>query len=228
MSDDAPHVLVVDDDDRLRDLLVRFLGQNGFRVSAAADAGDARAKLSGLVFDLLVVDVMMPGQSGLDFVAELRRTNAVPVLMLTAMGEPADRIKGLERGADDYLSKPFEPRELLLRLNAILRRATAAPPPVAGRVVKFGEFAFDTVRGELRQGDKVVYLTTGEQQLLRVLARNPGVTVSRTALAEQTGGGEGRAVDVQITRLRRKLERDPKNPRHLTTVWGAGYVLWAD
>jgi two-component system phosphate regulon response regulator OmpR len=220
-------VLVVDDDDRLRDLLARYLAGNGYRVSAAADAEQARSRLSGLEFDLLVVDVMMPGQSGTDFVAELRRTSQVPVLMLTAMSDAADRIKGLETGADDYLAKPFEPRELLLRLNAILRRAT--PPAAPPRNARFGGFDFDLTRGELRQGDAIVPLTSGEAALLKVLARQPGTTVSRAALAELTGGGgEGRAIDVQITRLRRKIERDPRNPRHLQTIWGEGYVLWTD
>lgn len=226
MNDMAPHVLVVDDDLRLRELLVRYLASNGYRVTAAADAAEAKARLAGLEFDLLVVDVMMPGQSGNDFVAELRRSSQVPVLMLTAMSEAADRIKGLETGADDYLPKPFEPRELLLRLNAIMRRAAA--PATAARSVKFGAFAFDITRADLLENGKPVPLTSGEAALLKVLARNPGATISRAALAEQTGGGEGRAVDVQITRLRRKIERDPKNPRHLQTIWGEGYVLWTD
>lgn len=226
MNDLAPHVLVVDDDLRLRELLVRYLASNGYRVTAAADAADAKARLAGLEFDLLIVDVMMPGQSGTDFVAELRRSSQVPVLMLTAMSEPADRIKGLETGADDYLPKPFEPRELLLRLNAIMRRAAA--PATAARSVKFGDFTFDITRADLAQNGKPVALTSGEAALLKVLARNPGATISRAALAEQTGGGEGRAVDVQITRLRRKIERDQKNPRHLQTIWGEGYVLWTD
>jgi len=226
MNDMTPHVLVVDDDDRLRDLLARYLTANGYRVSAAADAAAAKARLVGIDFDLLVVDVMMPGQSGTDFVTELRRSNQVPVLMLTAMTEPADRIKGLETGADDYLPKPFEPRELLLRLNAIMRRA--ATPAAAARTVRFGDFIFDLGRGDLTENGKPVSLTSGEAALLKVLARNPGATISRAALAEQTGGGEGRAIDVQITRLRRKIERDPKTPRHLQTIWGEGYVLWTD
>ena len=226
MNDLAPHVLVVDDDLRLRELLVRYLASNGYRVTAAADAADAKARLAGLEFDLLVVDVMMPGQSGTDFVAELRRSSQVPVLMLTAMSEAADRIKGLETGADDYLPKPFEPRELLLRLNAIMRRAAA--PATTARSVKFGDFTFEIARADLAQNGRPVTLTSGEAALLKVLARNPGASISRAALAEQTGGGEGRAVDVQITRLRRKIERDPKNPRHLQTIWGEGYVLWTD
>jgi len=226
VTDEAAHILVIDDDTRLRDLLARYLSGAGHRVSVAADAEEAKARLASFSFDLLIVDVMLPGQTGVDFVRELRRTSQVPVLMLTALAESADRIAGLETGADDYLPKPFEPRELLLRIGAILRRATTAPPPVAE--VRFGPFTFDTARGDLRQGDTFVPLTTGEAALLRVLARNPGATVSRSALAAQTGAGEGRATDVQVTRLRRKIEADPKNPRYLQTVWGEGYVLWTD
>jgi two-component system phosphate regulon response regulator OmpR len=226
VNDSAPHILVVDDDARLRDLLARYLSKSGYRVSAAADAAEARARLASLSFDLLVVDVMMPGQTGTEFVADLRRSNQVPVLMLTALGDPDDRIKGLESGVDDYLAKPFEPRELLLRLTAILRRA-AAPAPAA-TVIKFGRFAFDSQRGELREDGNVAPLTSAETALLRALARSPGVTVSRADLLAATGSGEGRAIDVTVTRLRRKIETDPKQPRHLQTVWGEGYVLWPD
>ncbi len=226
MSPDTPHLLVIDDDDRLRRLLTRFLSERGYRVTAAKDAAEARAKLGGLAFDLLIVDVMMPGQSGVDFLAEMRRTSKVPALMLTAMGETEDRIKGLEAGADDYLAKPFEPRELLLRINAILRRVQ--PPAPSGGLVRFGDFSFDPVRAELKRGDEPVSLTSGEAALLRVFAQRPGVTVSRAELAERSGGSEGRGIDVQITRLRRKIESDPRAPRHLQTVWGEGYVLWAD
>ncbi len=226
MSDGGAHILVIDDDTRLRDLLARYLSSNGHRVSVAADAEEAKAKLVNFAFDLLIVDVMLPGQTGVEFVRDLRRTSQVPVLMLTALADSTDRIAGLETGADDYLPKPFEPRELLLRIGAILRRATAPAPPAA--VVKFGPFQFDLARGDLRQGEEFVPLTSGESALLRVLARNPGATVSRAALAAQTGAGEGRATDVQVTRLRRKIEADPKNPRYLQTVWGEGYVLWTD
>ena len=226
MSDGGAHILVIDDDTRLRDLLARYLSSNGHRVSVAADAEEAKAQLVNFAFDLLIVDVMLPGQTGVEFVRDLRRTSQVPVLMLTALADSTDRIAGLETGADDYLPKPFEPRELLLRIGAILRRATAPAPPAA--VVKFGPFQFDLARGDLRQGEEFVPLTSGESALLRVLARNPGATVSRAALAAQTGAGEGRATDVQVTRLRRKIEADPKNPRYLQTVWGEGYVLWTD
>ena len=226
MGEGTAHLLVVDDDTRLRALLQRYLSASGFRVTTATGAADARAKLAAMSFDLLIVDVMMPGELGTDLLASLRRSNQVPVLMLTAMSEAGDRIKGLESGADDYLAKPFEPQELVLRIGAILRRARA---PAAGtRPVRFGDFVFDADKGELLRADAQVRLTAGETALLRILARNPGVTVARAALAEGAGGGAGRAVDVQITRLRRKIEGDPKMPRHLQTVWGQGYVLWAE
>jgi two-component system phosphate regulon response regulator OmpR len=226
LPDSAPHILVVDDDSRLRDLLAQFLGRNGYRVSLAADAAEARTRLASLSFDLLIVDVMMPGESGTEFLGDLRRTDQVPVLMLTALGESEDRIHGLENGADDYLTKPFEPRELLLRLNAILRRATA--PAAAAQVIRFGDYSFDLNRGELIHDGRPVSLTSAETALLRTLARNPGVTVPRADLLAATGSGEGRAVDVTVTRLRRKIEKDPKSPRFLQTVWGEGYVLWPD
>lgn len=225
--DHAPHILIVDDDSRLRNLLRKYLTDKGYRISVAVDAADARAKLQGLAFDLLILDVMMPGESGMELLKSLRRANQVPILMLTAMADPGDRILGLRAGADDYLAKPFEPEELLLRISAILKRVHQAQPAGDGPV-RFGEFTFDPVKGELKQGEQVIYLTTGEQQLLRVFARAPGVTISRHELTQKTGGSEGRAVDVQITRLRRKIEADPKAPRFLQTVWGEGYVLWAD
>ena len=226
MNGVAPHLLVIDDDTRLRQLLSRYLSQNGFRVTTANDAVEARGKLAAIDFDLLIVDVMMPGQSGTDFVAELRRTSPVPVLMLTAMAEARDRIKGLESGVDDYLPKPFEPRELVLRINAILRRAGA--PALGSRTIKFGDFQFDPAKGELMRASEPVYLTSTEVALLKVFARQPGVTIGRGELVKRTASGEGRAIDVHIVRLRRKIEADPKAPRFLQTVWGEGYVLWAD
>ncbi len=223
------HILIVDDDERIRTLLARYLTSQNYRVTSAEDAADAADKLASVSFDLLIVDVMMPGQNGFDFVQDLRkRGNAVPVILLTARGEAEDRIKGLETGADDYLPKPFEPRELTLRINAILKRA-ARPAPVSATVAtRFGDFSFDAVRGELKRGEESVPLTTGEAQLLRILARSPGQTVPRAALADPATTGESRAVDVQITRLRRKIEADPRNPRFLQTVWGEGYVLWTE
>ncbi|MEQ9643195.1 MAG: response regulator [Alphaproteobacteria bacterium] len=226
MSDLGPHILVVDDDARLRDLLQRYLSRNGFRVTAAPDAADARTKLAGFDFDLLVLDVMLPGESGFDLTRHLRRDSEVPVLLLTAMTTAENRIEGLETGADDYLAKPFEPRELLLRIRAILRRRGPAEAPPAQ--LRLGEFEFDLARGELARDGEPVHLTTAELTLLRLFAGQPGATVSREDLLPETGANSLRAVDVQITRLRRKIEPDPKNPRYLQTVWGRGYVLWPD
>jgi two-component system phosphate regulon response regulator OmpR len=226
MSDTLPHLLVVDDDARLRGLLQRYLADHGYRVTVAGDAAEARARLEGLAFDLLILDVMMPGENGIDFARSLRQSSQVPILMLTAMGDAADRIKGLQSGADDYLAKPFEPQELLLRIAAILRRAASAPSAPA--VIRFGAFSFDLAKGELRENETIVPLISSEAALLRIFARNPGVTVSRGELTSQYGGAESRAVDVQITRLRRKIEADPKAPRYLQTIWGEGYVLWTD
>ena len=227
MIAELPHILVVDDDRRLRDLLRKYLADNGFRVTTAENAGAARARLVGLAFDLIVLDVMMPGESGLELTESLRRDSGVPILLLTAMGDADDRIAGLERGADDYLPKPFEPRELLLRIAGILRRAGPVPP--AEPEVRFGEFCFDLARAELRRRDEPVRLTSGEAGLLGVFALNPGVTLTRERLGRESRlGANPRTVDVQIARLRRKIEVDPKAPRYLQTVWGAGYVLRAD
>jgi two-component system, OmpR family, phosphate regulon response regulator OmpR len=227
MTEDTPHVLVVDDDVRLRKLLARYLSENGFMTAGAGDAGEARSMLSSLSFDLIVLDLMMPGESGLRLAAALRSTSSVPILMLTAMGEPEDRIAGLEAGADDYLVKPFEPRELLLRINNILRR-TPQPQAAAGPVI-LGELVFDIDRAELRCGEEVMRLTSIEALLMQVLARQPGVIFSREELIELTGAAGGdRAVDVQVTRLRRKIEQDPREPRYLQTVRGRGYVLKPD
>ncbi|HJO71316.1 MAG: response regulator transcription factor [Candidatus Brocadiia bacterium] len=227
MSANLPHILVVDDDDRLRDLLGKFLHENGILVATACDAADARAKLASLEFDLIVLDVMMPGESGLELCKDLRRKSTVPILMLTAMGEPEDRIAGLESGVDDYLSKPFEPRELLLRVYSILRRV--AKPPVAPPKIRMGDVMFDPGRDELRRHGQPVHLTSVEAALLKALAERPGEILSRDELYERTGaGGGGRAVDVQVTRLRRKIEPDPRLPRYLQTVRGRGYVLRPD
>ena len=229
MAEDHPHILVVDDDTRLRDLLRKYLSENQFRVTTAGDAAEARAKLAGLEFDLIVMDLMMPGENGLDLTQALRQGSDVPILILTAMGDPQNRIDGLERGADDYLAKPFEPRELVLRVRTILRRAATTAPGAPDSVVRFGDCAFDIDREELRRGDAVVRLTAAEASLLKTLARNPGVTLSRQDLID-TGeiSGGSRTVDVQVTRLRRKVEADPKLPRYLQTVRGKGYVLRTD
>ncbi len=227
ISAEQPHILVVDDDDRLRQLLVKYLSENGFVVIPAKDAADARAKLKGLQFDLVILDLMMPGETGLEFAADFRQRSSVPILMLTAMGEADDRIKGLEHGADDYLVKPFEPRELVLRLHNILKRLPEQKPEDVE--VQLGDAVFQTGRGELVVSGSAVRLTDIEIALLRVLAIRAGEILSRDALIDLTGTtGGGRAVDVQVTRLRRKIERDPKLPRYLQTVRGRGYVLRPD
>ena len=219
------HLLVVDDDRRIRSLLGRFLTGHGFRVSSAASAGEARKKLAGLVFDLLILDVMMPGETGFDFLRALRENDTVPVLMLTARAESPERIEGLELGADDYLSKPFEPRELLLRINNILKRTAPPSVPDKAPVIRFGPFLFFVERGDLFRGDEPIRLTERERVLMGMLAEEPGVTVSRFDLAGSDGATSERAVDVQINRLRRKIERDPANPAYLQTVRGIGYRL---
>ncbi len=224
LPDNAPHLLVVDDDRRIRDLLSRFLAGEGYRVTTAETAPDARAKLKNLSFDLLVLDVMMPGESGFDLAKAIRGTSNVPILMLTARDAAESRIQGLEIGADDYLSKPFEPRELALRIANILKRAQpAATPPVES--VRFGPFVYHLARGELRRGEEIIRLTDREREMLRILAATPGETVSRLAFAGNGGSVSERAVDVQVNRLRRKIERNPANPLFVQTVRGIGYRL---
>jgi two-component system, OmpR family, phosphate regulon response regulator OmpR len=223
-SDDAPHLLVVDDDRRIRDLLSRYLAREGFRVTTAGNAVEARAKLDGLSFDLLVLDVMMPGESGFELAKAIRTSSAVPILMLTARDETQDRIKGLELGADDYMAKPFEARELSLRIGNILKRQQP-PPPQQAESLRLGEFIFHLARGELRRGEDVVHLTDRERDMLRILAATPGETVPRMALAGNGSGSNERAVDVQVNRLRRKIERDPTHPLIVQTVRGIGYRL---
>lgn len=226
-ADDAPHVLVVDDDRRLRDLLSRFLGEHGYRVTSAPDAAAARRKLEGFLFDCLILDVMMPGENGFDLARFVRQSSTVPILMLTARTDASDRVQGLEIGADDYLAKPFEPRELLLRLNNIQKRnvvVEAAPEP---DVIRFGPFRFRADRGELRRDDEIVRITDRERDILAILAARAGETVPREELSGGTDFNE-RTVDVQINRLRRKIEDDPGNPLHLQTVRGAGYRLLVD
>jgi two-component system phosphate regulon response regulator OmpR len=225
LADDAPHLLVVDDDRRIRDLLSRFLVGEGYRVTTADTAADARAKLRSLSFDMLILDVMMPGESGFDFAKAMRAAaNNVPILMLTARDAAESRIKGLEIGADDYMSKPFEPRELSLRIANILKRAQPAETP-APESVRFGPFFYHLGRGELRKGEKAVKLTDREREMLRVLATTPGETVSRMDLAGNGGSVSERAVDVLVNRLRRKIERNPANPLYVQTVRGIGYRL---
>ena len=227
MSADFAHILAVDDDDRLRALLKKFLSESGFRVTDARDAADARAKLAVLEFDLMVLDLMMPGESGLELAADIRKSNSIPILMLTAMAETEDRITGLEKGADDYLTKPFEPRELLLRINNILRRQ---PMPLeTPNDIQMGDVVFDPSHDTLTKNGELIRLTSVEAALLKVLAEQPNKILSREELTDRTGAaGGGRAVDVQVTRLRRKIEQDAKLPRYLQTVRGKGYVLRPD
>jgi len=221
------HLLVVDDDERLRALLQKYLSSNGYRVSAAANAGDARALMKSMAFDLLVLDVMMPGESGFDFAASVRGSSDIPILMLTAKSEAEDRISGLERGADDYLTKPFEPRELLLRIAALLRRA-APPATTAHAEVRMGDCVYDPERGQLKKKGKPVRLTSSENALLHLFAANAGRSFSRSDLCSRLGVALERSIDVQVTRLRRKIEEDPKLPLYLQTVRGVGYVLVPD
>jgi two-component system phosphate regulon response regulator OmpR len=227
LPDHAPHVLVVDDDRRLRELLARFLGENGYRVTTAASAAEARAKSENFVFDALVLDVMMPGENGFDYARGVRQTSNVPILMLTARANPADRVTGLEIGADDYLPKPFEPRELILRLGNVLRRNAPAARPETAPVqdnIRFGPFSFQIERGLLTRGEEVIRITEREREILTILGHRGSENVAREEL---TGGGEAneRTVDVQINRLRRKIEVDPANPVFLQTVRGVGYRL---
>ncbi|HWU26205.1 MAG TPA: response regulator [Rhizomicrobium sp.] len=224
---DIAHLLVVDDDQRLRELLQKYLSANGFRVSAAAGTDEARALMKSISFDLLILDVMMPGETGLELTRSVRTHSQVPILILTARGEPEDRIAGLEFGADDYLAKPFEPRELLLRCGALLRRSTS-PTLSAHREVRMGEAVFDPQRGELRRKGKPVRLTSSESALLKVFAANAGRAFSRLDLCTRLGVALERSIDVQVTRLRRKIEEDPKLPLYIQTVRGVGYVLVPD
>ncbi len=233
--DPQAHLLVVDDDERIRGLLQKFLMRNGFLVSTAKSAAQARRLLTGLEFDLVVLDVMMPGEDGIALTRDLRGRSMVPILLLTARSEAASRIEGLEAGADDYLVKPFEPKELLLRINAILRRVPQAKPEPGPKMLHLGPVRYDMERGELWRGAEPVRLTATEAQLMRVFAAQAGQPVSRDRLVgdlredEAEGGERGdRAVDVQITRLRRKIEADPKQPRYLQTVRGSGYMLAPD
>ncbi len=231
MSDVPAHLLVVDDDERIRSLLQKFLIRAGFLVSVARDSAHARRLLKGLDFDMLILDVMMPGEDGVALTRDLRRTMGTPILLLTAKGETSNKIEGFEAGADDYLVKPFEPKELLLRINAILRRAPVMVQPLAPRVLHMGLVRYDLERGELWRGADLVRLTATEAALMRVFSAQPGVALSRDQLVgdmPRDEGGAERAVDVQITRLRRKIEADPKQPRYLQTVRGEGYMLQPD
>ena len=226
IQEDAAHLLIVDDDDRIRTLLKRYLSENGFRTSTARNAKQARMLMGSVDFDLLILDVMMPGESGFDLTKSVRAASNVPILLLTARGLPEDRIEGLECGADDYLSKPFEPRELLLRVGALLRRTHTVS--FNQQELNFGICTFSVKRGELRRNGDLVKLTAGEAALLKALAQKPGAPISRQALAEKTSTAMERSVDVQVTRLRKKIEEDPRAPIYLQTVRGVGYILMAD
>jgi two-component system, OmpR family, phosphate regulon response regulator OmpR len=221
---EARHILVVDDDARLRRLLQRYLTEHRYHVTTAADAAEARASLRNFAFDLMVLDVMMPGQDGLSLTTELRAQTDLPILLLTALGETEDRVKGLSAGADDYLVKPFDPRELLLRIATILRRVAPAAPD--DQPLRFGPFAFDGASQELRRGEERIHLTDAELSLLQILAEQPGLAITRQELGQRSRiSGSDRAIDTQIARLRRKLEPDPRRPRYLLTKRGEGYVL---
>ncbi|MGA0370718.1 MAG: response regulator [Rhodobacteraceae bacterium] len=227
------HLLIVDDDQRIRELLQKYLMRNGFMVSIARDAAQAKRLLKGLAFDLIVLDIMMPEQDGLSLTRELRETIDTPILLLTARNEVEDRISGLEAGADDYLPKPFEPKELLLRIHAILRRMPeVAPPEDTPKMLSLGATRYDVQKGELWEGDTQIRLTSTELELMRIFSKNIGQALSRMDLVTQMGREDGnsqdRAIDVQITRLRKKIETNPKEPRYLQTVRGSGYMLACD
>jgi two-component system phosphate regulon response regulator OmpR len=231
MEEPQAHLLVVDDDERIRGLLQKFLMRSGYLVTIARDAAQARRLLGGLEFDLIVLDVMMSGEDGIALTRALRSTMTTPILLLTAKGEALSRIEGFEAGADDYLVKPFEPKELLLRINAILRRVpTARAADARPKVLHLGLVRYDMERGEMWRGADLVRLTATEAQLMRIFAGSAGEPVARDRLVGDSaeGGADARAVDVQITRLRRKIETDPKQPRYLQTVRGSGYMLQPD
>ena len=229
LADTAPHVLIVDDDKRIRDLLAQYLGARNFRVTTAGDTSAARAAMRGLTFDLLILDVMMPGETGLEFARSLRQTSGtahIPILMLTARADPDQRIEGLEAGVDDYMPKPFEARELLLRLHNILKRREAKPQ--ARDEVRMGDYVFVISRGELKKGDETIKLTERERDLMRMFAQRAGTPIARHELSVEESTNSERAIDVQINRLRRKIELDPGNPVYLQTARGKGYILYTD
>jgi two-component system, OmpR family, phosphate regulon response regulator OmpR len=227
LPDNAAHILIVDDDQGIRSLLARYLFEKGFRVTTAVDAASARASMRGLTFDVVILDVMMPGESGLDLARELKAISNIPICMMTALADPEQRVEGLEAGVDDYVAKPFEPRELLLRLQNILRRGQG--PAGAKEEIKMGGFTFHVARGELKRQDETIKLTERERDLLRLFAQRRGTPIARHELAgDDASGSSERAIDVQINRLRRKIETDPANPVYLQTVRGKGYILHTD
>lgn len=225
MTKELHQILVIDDDTRLRNLLGRFLEESGFQVSLAKDTAEARNFMQQSNFNLLIVDVMLPNESGVDFTSFVRQSLSLPIIMLTARGEPSDRIKGLEAGADDYLQKPFEPKELLLRINNILKRASSSS--VAKKeICNFGDFSFSLGDSRLKKGDEFIHITESEAKILAILCKEKGKAVSREKLSEMCGGIDDRSIDVQITRLRRKIELNPKQPHYLQTVRNHGYVIY--
>jgi two-component system, OmpR family, phosphate regulon response regulator OmpR len=226
LPDNAAHILIVEDDQRIRDLVARYLFDKGFRVSTAVDAASARASMRGLTFDVVILDVMMPGESGLDLARELKAISNIPICMMTALTDPEQRVAGLEIGVDDYVAKPFEPRELLLRLQNILKRRQGPSGP--RDEITMGDYTFHVARGELKRGEESIKLTERERELLRQFAQRPGTPIARHELAADESTGTERAVDVQINRLRRKIESDPANPVYLQTVRGKGYILYTD
>ena len=224
MKDKIKQILVVDDDTRLRNLLTKYLNDNGFGVFSAKDADEARLFLQEKAFDILILDVMMPKENGIELAKSIRQTSRVPILMLTARGNSSDRIDGLEAGADDYMPKPFEPKELLLRINNILKRTTNNIE--AENICKFGNFAFNLIDLRLKQNDKYLHITEGEAKIMAILCQNLGKIISREKLSEMCGNIDTRSIDVQITRLRRKIEQNPKQPNFLQTARNQGYILY--
>jgi two-component system phosphate regulon response regulator OmpR len=218
------HILVIDDDTRLRTLLGRFLDENGFQTSLAKDTDEAKKMMQELMFDLLIVDVMLPNENGVDFTVDFRKSSRIPIIMLTARGEFDDRIKGLESGADDYLQKPFEPKELLLRINNILKRMSVIQD--LKNICRFGEFTFNLAESRLKKGEEFIHVTDSEAKILNILCKEKGNSVSREKLSELCGGIDNRSIDVQITRLRKKIEQNPKQPHYLQTVRNHGYVIY--
>ncbi|NBV06372.1 MAG: response regulator [Proteobacteria bacterium] len=225
MSSTISNILVIDDDTRLRTLLGRFLGENGFQVSLAKDTAEAKEIIATTKFDLMIVDVMLPNETGVEFTSKLRQSSRIPVIMLTARGEFEDRIKGLEAGADDYLQKPFEPKELLLRINNILKRIGTTADDL--NICRFGDFSFSFVDSRLKKGNEFIHITDSETKILGILCKEKGKTISREKLSALCGDIDERSIDVQITRLRRKIEQNPKQPNYLQTVRNHGYVLYS-
>ena len=226
-TDSRSHILVVDDDQRLLELLKKFLEESGFRVTGASDTDQANAYMNGIHFDLLVIDIMMPGKTGIEWLIELRESTTIPAIFLTALGETEDRIDGLSAGADDYLPKPFEPRELILRITRILDRSLTAPNGYSDII--FGNFVFNLESRKLSKDEILIHLTTSEQDLLSCFANAPNKTLSRKDLIELLDERmQGRSIDVAIARLRSKIENDPKQPYYLTTVRNLGWKLQID